>query len=58
METVMKPFVGWKVLLKRLFPTSLNGLNFRWSNEKESRGRTMYQLKVGPFMEHLTFLGF
>jgi cell division protein FtsN len=40
---------GWKVLLKD-YPTSFDGL-IPLVNEKEVKGRTMYQLKVGPFME-------
>lgn len=40
---------GWRVLLKA-YPTSFDGL-VPLINEKEVKGRTMYQLKVGPFVE-------
>ena len=40
---------GWRVLLKA-YPTSFDGL-IPLVNEKEVKGRTMYQLKVGPFVE-------
>jgi len=39
---------GWKVLLKA-YPTSFDGLT-PLVNQKEVKGRTMYQLKVGPFV--------
>lgn len=39
---------GWKVLLKS-HPTSFDGLT-PLVNQKEVNGRTMYQLKVGPFV--------
>ena len=39
---------GWKVLLKS-YPTSFDGLE-PLVNQKEVNGRTMYQLKVGPFL--------
>jgi cell division septation protein DedD len=39
---------GWRVLLKS-YPTSFNGL-VPLVNQKNVNGRTMYQLKVGPFV--------
>jgi cell division protein FtsN len=39
---------GWRVLLKS-DPVSFNGLE-PLINQKEVNGRTMYQLKVGPFI--------
>ncbi|RBP85611.1 SPOR domain-containing protein [Marinomonas rhizomae] len=39
---------GWNVLLKN-YPTSFDGL-VPLVNQKEVNGRTMYQLKVGPFL--------
>ncbi|AEF55362.1 SPOR domain-containing protein [Marinomonas posidonica] len=40
---------GWQVLMKR-DPTAYNGLVPK-INQKEVKGRTMYQLKVGPFLQ-------